>query len=308
MRTKTKNTAGCRSARFRQKERMCYLMLSPQIIGFLVFSIIPMLWAISLSWTNYDTISARFIGWENFASLLKDTTYWKTIGTTLLFAVMKIPVEIPLALILAVLLSRKIKFAGMYRAVYYLPNIVSTALIALIFSNIFSVFGVMNGLLQKLGLTTQPIDFFATKLSAMRVIVTADIWRTFGINTLYFIAALANVPQDVYESAKIDGASSLRTFFTMTIPLIAPTLQIILMLSIIGTLGTSEMVLVLTNGAPSGSTYTVNAYIFNNYAPGIATGNVNVGYGCAMSLVTGLILSCVTLCYMTASKKLNNIY
>ena len=206
------------------------------------------------------------------------------------------------------LLSRKIKGAGIYRAVYYLPHVISTALVALVFSNIFSYFGVVNALLQKTGLMALPVDWFGEKLSAMWVIVVADIWKTFGVNVLYFIAALANIPEDVYESARLDGASKVQTFFRITLPMIAPTLQIIVMLSLIGTLGTSEMILVLTNGAPGGLTYTVNAYIFNNYAPGIATGTVNVGYGCAMSLVTGLMLSMITLVYMKLSAGAKEVY
>lgn len=294
---------------YRKNERICYLMLSPQIIGFLVFAIIPMIWAISLSWTYYDTIQTRFVGWENFALLFKDSSYWRAFGTTLMFAVMKIPVELPIALLLAVLLSRKIKGAGVFRAVYYLPHVVSTALIALVFSNMFGYFGVINAFLQKLANSpTAAIDWFGTKISAMWVIVIADIWKSFGVNVLYFIAALANVPEDVYESAKLDGASPLCVFFIITLPLIAPTLQIIIMMSIIGTLSTSEMPLVLTNGAPGGSTFTVNAYIFSKYAPGVAAGAVNVGYGCAMSLVTGLLLSAITLGYMKFSSRLKEMY
>lgn len=308
MKIKTNSTTKVRDKKYREKELMCYLLLSPQIIGFLVFSIIPMLWAISLSWTYYDTIKTRFVGWENFILLFQDSNYWRSVVTTLQFAIMKIPVELPLALILAVLLSRKIKGAGIYRAVYYLPHVISTALVALVFSNIFSYFGVVNALLQKTGLMALPVDWFGEKLSAMWVIVVADIWKTFGVNVLYFIAALANIPEDVYESARLDGASKVQTFFRITLPMIAPTLQIIVMLSLIGTLGTSEMILVLTNGAPGGLTYTVNAYIFNNYAPGIATGTVNVGYGCAMSLVTGLMLSMITLVYMKLSAGAKEVY
>ena len=172
----------------------------------------------------------------------------------------------------------------------------------------FGYFGVINAFLQKLANSpTAAIDWFGTKISAMWVIVIADIWKSFGVNVLYFIAALANVPEDVYESAKLDGASPLCVFFRITLPLIAPTLQIIIMMSIIGTLSTSEMPLVLTNGAPGGSTFTVNAYIFSKYAPGVAAGAVNVGYGCAMSLVTGLLLSAITLGYMKFSSMLKEM-
>jgi len=297
-----------KTQRYIQKERMCYLLLSPQIIGFLVFSIVPMIWAISKSWTYYDLIDTRYVGWENFKILFHDTSYWNSLLTTLRFALMKIPLEIPLALILAVLLSRKIRGAGVFRAVYYLPYVLSTALVALVFSNLFNYFGVLNALLQKIGIIELPIDWFATTASAMWVIVITDIWKTFGVNVLYFISALANVPEEVYESAKIDGANRVQTFFKITLPMIAPTFQIILMMSIIGTLGMSELVLVLTNGAPSGTTYTVNAYIFNNYSPGIAIPGVNIGYGCAMSLMTAIILSCITMGYMKFSSKLKQVY
>lgn len=297
-----------RSQRYLQKERMCYIMLLPQIIGFLVFSIVPMIWAISRSWTYYDMIETRFVGWNNFKVLFSDESYWNSVLTTLKFAVMKIPFELPLALVLAVLLSRKIKGAGFFRAVYYLPHVISTALVALVFSNLFNYFGVFNALLQKLGVLETPVDWFSSTVAAMCVIVITDIWKTFGVNVLYFISALANIPEEVYESAKIDGASRLQTFFRITIPMIAPTLQIILMMSIIGTLGTSELIIVLTNGAPSGTTYTVNSYIFNNYSPGIAKPGVNVGYGCAMSLMTAVILSSITLGYMKFSSKLKEVY
>lgn len=302
MKTDTKIRLG---RNYRQKERACYVMLAPQIIGFLVFSIVPMLWAISLSCYNYNMIRMHFTGLENFKILLTDKAYWTALGNTFLYAIMKIPVELPLALILAVVLSKIKKGAGIYRAVYYLPHVVSIALVALVFSNLFGVFGVINSAFVKAGFNMLGYNWFKTKLSSMSVVVIADIWMSFGVNVLYFIAALANIPEDVYESAELDGATAFQTFFRITIPMIAPTLQIILMLSIIGTLGINEIIIVMTNGAPGGSTYSVQSYIFQNYAPGIANGNINVGYGCAMSLVTGLILASVTGVYMKLSSKIS---
>lgn len=302
MKTDTKIRLG---RNYRQKERACYVMLAPQIIGFLVFSIVPMLWAISLSCYNYNMIRMHFTGLENFKILLTDKAYWTALGNTFLYAIMKIPVELPLALILAVVLSKIKKGAGIYRAVYYLPHVVSIALVALVFSNLFGVFGVINSALVKAGFNMLGHNWFETKLSSMSVVVIADIWMSFGVNVLYFIAALANIPEEVYESAELDGATVFQTFFRITIPMIAPTLQIILMLSIIGTLGINEIIIVMTNGAPGGSTYSVQSYIFQNYAPGIANGNINVGYGCAMSLVTGLILASVTGVYMKLSSKIS---
>lgn len=295
------------SQQYVQDERACYIMLLPQIIGFCAFTVIPLAWAISLAWTHYDMITTRFVGFENFKILLKDQSYWKVLGNTLLYAVMKIPVELPIALLLAVLMNRKLKFKGFYRGVFYLPHVISIALIALTFSNLFSYFGVINSWLLKLGFTKEPVAWFEKKYTSMWVIVLADIWHSFGVNVLYFIAALANVPEDVYESARLDGAGPVRIFFGITIPMIKPVLQVILMMSIIGTLHINEMIVVLTNGAPGGSTFSVMSYIFQNYAPGLTAGSINIGYGCAMSLVTGIILAVITGIYMKFSEKMKEV-
>ena len=287
-----------------------YIMLSPQIIGFLLFSIFPLIWAIRLSWFSYNGIAeqTRFVGWENFVTLMSDTSYWSSLANTFLFFLMKLPLEIPLAMFLAVLLSKKLRGAGFFRAMYYMPHVISVAITALVFTNMFSYFGFINGWLQNLHISELPIEWFGTKFKAMFVLVLADTWRSFGVNVMYFMAAIQNVPEDVYEAAKIDGAGKLTTFFRITLPLIAPVMQVILMMSVIGTLGTNELVLVLTNGAPGGTTHTVKSYIFQNYAPGMADMNVNIGYGCAMSLVTGLILAAITLTYMKFSEKMKSIY
>ena len=297
-----------RKKKFGNNAFQSYLMLSPQIFGFLVFSIYPMLWAINKSFYFYNTIPSdtRFIGLENFRILFSDSNYWQAFGNTLLFAIMKIPFELSIALLLAVILNTKIRGKGFFRAMFYLPNVVSIAIIALIFSNIFSYFGVVNSALTKIGIMDVPIDWFSTKMKSMLILVIADTWKSLGVNVLYFLAALQNVPDDVYESAKLDGANAWTVFSKITVPMIMPVLGIILMLSIVGTLGTNELVLVLTNGAPGGSTFTVNSYIFGNYAPGMADVGVNVGYGCAMSLVTGILLACITLGYRKLSAKMSS--
>lgn len=301
------HTRTVRSRRYKQNERACYLMLSPQIIGFCVFTIIPLLWAVSHAWTYYDMITTRFVGMENFKILSQDATYWKSLGTTFLYALMKMPVELPVALILAVLLNQKIKMKGLFRGIYYMPHVISIALTALVFSNLFSHFGVINAMLKGAGIVGAPVEWFQTKLGAMAVIVLADIWRSFGVNVMYFISALANIPEELYESAKIDGANTVQCFFKITIPMIMPVFQIIIMLSLVGTMQINEMILVMTNGAPGGSTHSVQSYIFQNYAPGLTAGTINVGYGCAMALVTAIILAIITMGYMKYSNKLNGM-
>lgn len=286
-----------------------YAMLSTEIIGFFVFIIYPMIWAIRLSWYSYDGIASntRFIGWLNYINVFtKDTTYWKTFLTTLQFAVYKIPTELTLALFLAVLLSKKLKGTGFFRTMYFMPNVVSTAIVGLIFTNMFSYFGIINNILGKIGAIGGNMDWFSQKKTAMAVLVIASIWQTIGINILYFISALSNVPEDLYEAAKLDGAGTWRLFWNVTLPGIAPVFQIILMMSIIGTIHTSEIVLVLTGGAPGGQTYTVMPYLTGTFVPGFAGAGVNIGYGCALSVVTAVILAAITLVYNKYSSRLSD--
>ena len=285
-------------------------MLAIPIIGFLVFTLYPMLWAIRLSWFYYTGVPSEtyYVGWANFASVLKSKPFWQVFANTFLFAVMKMPIELTLALTIAVFVSGKRKGSGFFRTMYFMPYIISVAIVGVVFSNMFGYFGIINGLLVKLGILGEPLNWFAGKMSAMWMIVIASIWQTFGLNVLYFVSALNNVPRELYESAKIDGAGSFKTFFKITLPCIMPVMRTIIMLSMIGTFNTGDIILVTTGGAPSGKTFTSAAYLIRNFAPGFSNVGADIGYGSAMSLVFGLIVMVATLCYMRASDKSANIY
>ena len=289
----------------------CYLLIGLQIIGFFVFTIYPILWSAAKAWFFYDGVDANtiFVGWENFKTIFtKDYIYWNTWLTTFKFTIYKTLLEIPIALILATLISKGLKGSNFFRSVFYLPNIISVAIIGVMFSNLFDYFGVMNNIMLKLGLIDKPVDWFAGTSTALGVLVVGSAWQTFGINILYFCAAINNVPNDMYEAAEIDGAGPIKQFFSITLPMIAPVFSTLLLLSINGTLHTSDYILVMANGAPAGSTFTVGAYMVNKFVPGFAEGVVNIGYGCALSLVTSAIYSAIAVVYMNATKKLKNIY
>lgn len=288
----------------------CYLMLSTQIIGFLVLTAYPIFWAAKWAWFYYDTIpqNTRLVGWENFVNIFSDSAYWNAWGTTLKFAACKIVIELPLAMLLAVLLNRNIKGKGFFRALFYMPNIVSVAIVGLIFSNMFDYFGVINGLLGKFGIAPEGVNWFGNVGTALMVIVIASTWSTFGTNMIYFLGALQTIPEDLYESAYLDGAKPLTVFFKITLPMIAPILQTVLLLAINGTLHINDLVLVTTNGAPGGKTFTVMSYIVKQFVPGFAEANVNIGYGSAMALITSAIYCIVGVTYSKLSKRLSEIY
>ena len=294
-----------------RKTLSCYAILSPQIIGVLVFSLYPILWAASKAFYYYTgTPSAtRFVGFDNFLKIFTiDSTYWQTWGNTLLFAFGKLPLELPFALLVALCLRKGLKGAGFFRAAFYLPCVISIAIVGLIFTNLFDYFGLINAWLTKLGLIEAPIEWFSNPWMARFALIIGSIWSSFGINVLYFISALANVPEELYECARLDGASRWVMFRKITLPMIAPVFSTILLLAINGTLQTSEYILATTRGAPGGSTYTVMSYVVNRFVPGFAEVNTNVGYGCALSLVTAVLMGLIAVLYSKLTAKLQNIY
>lgn len=312
MQTNRKSSKKVKKSLMGNEQFWCYIMLLLPIIGFLVFQLYPILWTFKWSFFSYYGIDsqARFIGCDNFKTFFtKDFTYWRAWGNTFLFAVLKMPIELSIAMILAVILNKKMKGTGFFQAMYYLPNIISVAIVGLILSNMFNYNGIINGILLRTGLIAEKIDWFATKPLAVTMIVAGSIWATFGVNVMYLLAALATVPDDLYESADIDGASHARKFFSITLPMIAPVFQTILLLSLLGSLSINEYIIVLTNGGPHGQTNAVMSYLYTKFVPGFAeTTSPQLGYGCAMSLVTTILFAIIGVSFNRISNKMNTLY
>ncbi len=290
-----------------------FLMILLPLIGFLILQVYPIIWTFRWAFYNYNGIPSytTFAGVDNFIKMFTtDLTYWKTWVQTLTFGVLKIPFEIPLAMIIALLLSRKGgKLTGFFRSAYYLPNVISVVVVGLLITNIFTYSGLINTWLLKLGIIKENIDWFTTKGKALTMLVSGAVWNTFGINVMYFLAALCNVPEDLYESATLDGASKWTQFWKITVPMISPVLSTILLLSVIGTLGVNEYIIVVTNGAPSGTTQTVMSYLTTKFVPGFSSETTPpLGYGCAMSLVTTVCFGLTSIGYNKINKKINSIF
>ena len=298
--------------RFNRKETLTwYSFIAIPIIGFLVFTLYPIIWVMIKSayyYTGSDATQVN-VGLQNFVDLFTgDVAYWSSWKVTIKFALCKLPFELPIAMIIAVLLNKKMKGAGFFRSLYYLPNVISVAVIGIIFSNMFDYFGFVNGFLYENGIISEKINWFANETTALSTLIIASIWSSFGVNVLYFLAAMQNIPEDLYESAKLEGAGRFTTFFKITLPMMAPVLQTILLLSINGTLHINDLILVTTNGAPAGKTYSVMAYVVSKFIPGFVTETVNIGYGCATALVTSAIFILIGVGYSKLTKKMSEIY
>ncbi|MDR0463857.1 MAG: sugar ABC transporter permease [Treponema sp.] len=289
-----------------------FFMLLPFFIGFLAFTIYPILWA--LRWVLYDYSgfgTPYFVGLDNFArAFFRDKEFWRSMSNTFYLAFMKLIIEIPLALIIAFFVNNRVKGSSFFRIIYFLPTVFSMAVIGLIFTILFSAYnGIVNAVLVNFGIFEQNYNFFGSRWSAINVILFVSIWSTIGINMIYLLMGLQNVPNELYECATLDGASGPRQFFSITIPMLAPVLQMVIMLSVIGTMRINDVVLIMTNGQPGGTTEVAMTHIlkmfFNFGAVGMRR---QFGYGSALAIIMGVILAIMTITYLKVSKRMKNVY
>lgn len=282
-------------------------MLAPMLLGFLIFTYVPIVYILRYSLYSSNGFKEKWVGLDNFARLFtRDSAYWKSLGTTFLLTFGKLAVEIPLAMLLALLLNRRSRTNGFFRVTLFLPAIISTAITGLIFSLMFSAYnGIINTMLQNVGWIQKPIRWFSNRWTALLVLGLASVWNNFGINMIFFLMALQSVPKELYESARIDGTSPVRQFFSITLPMIGPTFQSVLLMAIVGSLKMADLILASTNGQPAGGTEVVMTYVFK-YFFGYSGRRVEIGYASAMAVITGIILAIVSLIYMRLTKKIGD--
>ncbi len=290
-----------------------YVALLPQIIGFFVFSIYPIYWILQYSFTDYDGYRvAHFVGWQNYIELFtQDRAFWASVGNTVILTVMKLVMELPLAFILAMLLcSKSLKARRLFNSLLFLPTVISVTAAGMLFSYLFRTYnGFINNLLMDIGIIGSPVSWLAEKWTALFVIALMSTWMTFPINMMFFCGAIAGVPDEVYESAKLDGCGSVRRIFSITLPMIAPTFKVILMLALTGTVKIINEVMVLTNGGPSGQTNVVMLYLYNIFfGYDLTSGAGEIGYASAGSIVTTVLIGILTIFYLKFTKKADELY
>ncbi|MEW5804846.1 MAG: sugar ABC transporter permease [bacterium] len=286
-------------------------MITPIVICYLIFTLYPQIWVIVIGFYNYDGIrKPEFTGLFNFIRLFqRDPVFWRSVWTTFVFAFGKLAIEIPLALLLAVILNTKIIGRGLFRAVYFLPHVTSLAVMSLVFYFIFSPYqGILNGILMAIGFIKEPIAWLDHGGLALFVGMIISVWQNFGINMILILAGLQSIPLELYECSRIDGANSVQQFFHLTIPLLGKMLQIIVMLAIIGSLKIFELFWVLTKGGPHHDTEVMMLYVFKRFfSAGEGAGATlvpQIGYASAVGFIASIIVAIITAIYLFISKKL----
>jgi ABC-type sugar transport system permease subunit len=284
------------------------LMILPGAVGFIVCTYFPIIYILRYAVYNYNGYQQSFAGMENFVRLFsRDKDFWFSIGNTFALSFGKLAIEIPLALLLAILLNRKIFGVAFFRVAYFLPAIISTAIVGLVFSLMFATFeGVINGMLQDLRLIAAPINWFGHKWTAMLVLGIASVWQNVGVNMIFFMVALQGIPKELYECADIDGVSPWTQFWKITLPMIGPMFQMILLMAIVGSLKVADLILASTNGQPGGTTEVVMTYVFK-YFFGYSGRTPQIGYASAQAVITGIILGLVSVIYLKSTKKMGEV-
>ncbi len=287
-----------------------FFMMLPSVFLLGVVSVYPFLWLFKYVFYDYNGFKAYFTGFDNFKRVLNDSIYWNSVLHTFEYSILKLIIILPLSLIIAVLLTNKFKGSNFYRGVYFLPTVISAAVYSLIFYFIFASYnGVLNGILSTIGVIDRPIDWLGSSKTAMNSVVIVAIWGGFGNYMILFMSGLSSISEDVYESARIDGAGRTAIFFRITLPLLGPMLKVILMLAITTALKDYESILVLTGGGPNNRTQVMFSYIYTLcFGSDSMSTSIQIGYGAVLSIISALIIGVVTVIYLKVSRKLDEIF
>lgn len=282
------------------------LMMLPAVFMLSVMSIYPFFWLFRYICYDYNGFAAYFTGTRNFKRMLVDVTFWRSVLHTFEYAGLKLIFIIPLALLLAVLLNQELKGSSFFRGIYFMPTVISSAIYSLIFGFIFAVYnGVLNASLQKLGIIKAPVDWLGDPSIVMFSIIIVAVWGGFGNYMIYFISGMSSIPEEIYESSRIDGANGIQNFFYITLPMLSPVLKVILMLAITTAFKDYQSILVLTDGGPNNRSNVMFSYIYNLIFS--STTMPQIGYATMLSVVAALIIGIVTAIYMFLARKLDDV-
>lgn len=272
-----------------KQDRMGRLFVAPPVILFLLFTLLPMIMAIGLSFTKYDVINPpRLVGLANFRKMIKDEFFWIALKNTCVYTLMYVPAGLLLSLGAAMFLNADQKMVGLFRTLFYLPVLSSTVATATLWFWILNPqLGLLNGILELFGISGKAW-LYDSKL-AMFSIVLMSLWAGFGGNMMIFLAGLKGIPPIYYEAAKIEGASRWQMFTKITMPSITKTTFLVSTMLIIGTFQVFDQAFVLTKGGPGNATITIVYYIYNN-----GFKNLDMGYASSISLVLFAIILVMT--------------
>jgi oligogalacturonide transport system permease protein len=274
------------------------LYILPWIVGFLIFQFYPLISSFIYSFTDYSMMnSPSFIGLKNYTDLLTtDPNFWQSLKVTLIYVVFSVPFKLAIALLIAMILNIKIRAVGFFRTLYYLPSIMGGSVaIAVLWRFLFMKDGFLNKLLSVIHI--QGADWLGDTRFSLITISLLTVWQ-FGSSMVLFLAGLKQIPEELYEAGRMDGASKIRMFFTITIPMLTPIVLFNIVIQMINAFQDFTAAFVITNGGPANSTYLYGIMLYQN-----AFQYFKMGYASALSWILFVIIIVITALIFKSSSR-----
>ncbi len=276
-----------------------YAFISPFIIGFLAFTLIPIVASLYLSFTNYNLFAPpKWIGIENYKKMFTgDPRYWQSLKVTLIYVFAGVPLRLAFALLIAMMLNTASKAVGLYRTLFYLPSLIGGSVaVAIMWRNVFGDLGIVNILLELIGIPT--VRWFGDPTAALWMLIFLSVWQ-FGSSMLIFLAGLKSIPRSYYEAASVDGANGIQQFLKITLPMLSPVILFNTVMQTIAAFMTFVPAFIISKGTggPLDGTLLYSLYLF---IQGFEF--FNMGYASAMAWIMLIIVGILTVIIFTTSK------
>lgn len=285
------------------KRKSDYLFLLPAMLFLLFFMIFPIVYNLELSFKNVSlsnlTGAQKFVGWSNYVTVLKDPMFTLSVKNSIIFTGLSIVFQFAVGLALALFFNRKFPGRNIMRAMVLIAWMLPIVVVGSLFQWLFAgEHGLINYILQSVGLLEEPRAWLSNTSTALYAVIIANIWIGIPFNMVILLGGLQSIPDQLYEAARIDGANGFRRFFHITLPLLKPTIMILLMLGIIYTFKTFDIIIIMTNGGPNNSTSLLPFYAYQ-----LAFDKFQLSLGAVVSTIMFLILLVIAMFYIWSLRK-----
>jgi raffinose/stachyose/melibiose transport system permease protein len=263
-----------------QLRRFIVLGLLPALLIYALFVFVPVIWSAYYGFFDWKGIgAAKFIGLDNYAEVLRDEIFWRSLKNNVIFVLAAVFGQLPIALLLAIFLHKSNMLQRFLRSAIFMPMVLSSVIIGMIWQYIYHPqIGILNFLLDSLGLASWKLQWLSDPVIAIYSLTPPLIWSFVGLYLIIFISALQNIPGEIHDAALIDGAGGARKLFSITLPMIWSTVQVAIILCISGSLKSFDLVYVMTKGGPAHATELLATYMYNS-----TFSSYRYGYGSAIS-------------------------
>lgn len=270
---------------------IAYAFLLPNFLGFLAFTLVPVIFSFVLTTMEWDTSNPiKFVGLKNFITMFKDEGFYISLLNTIYYTLAVVPGTLILSLILALALSKGTRLTNFFRSLFFFPYISSLVAVAVAWNMLFQPdMGPVNELLRSFGISNPP-GWTASTEWAMPAIIFVGVWKTMGYYMIIYIAGLNDIPKQLYEAATVDGANSWQRFWKITVPMLTPTTFFVTIMLLINSFKVFDQIAVMTNGGPGRATNVLVYYIYNQ-----AFVNFKMGYASAVASVLFVLVLTITI-------------